>query len=584
MSYRYLALIGATRQRGDSIDNELSVAILEHGLQKRRVSGALTLFVSADTPTVPLPGGGLVIGHLFSREGIPIKDEARFQSRPFPRQIRDDILKHCWGDYLLVLPASEGECGFTVLRSPSLSSELACLYTFRDEGGFITSDISLAQRLGLYRSRIDWEFIAQRLTFPDLKTSRTGLMGVHELLPGSMLHLDGDTMTTEQAWSPWDFVAKERRHFDPQQAATEVRDVTERVIGAWAVADESILLELSGGLDSSIIGACLRRTHARVVCCTVTTSDPGGDERRYADLIAESLGATLFEQCLRVENARFDFPVPPSYATPRIGPLQWAVDELIDIEGCRHEVASYFSGGGGDSVFGYLRTAAPAADALREHGLRAAMDSIRDLCELHQCTFWKAARLTLWKLMRAPKAPCTTVRSFLAPAKVATIPEFHPWHQAPAGALPGDRERIFDLAITQIYRESTPRGTTRRMRMPLLSQPIVEACLKVPCWMWIANGRNRSLARAAFEDMLPQEIVNRRSKGTFINYLGAVYQRNKLQICDFLLNGQLQAHGYLDVDALKRFVGSPLPPRDRTFTRLLDLCMIENWLRQQSQS
>lgn len=584
MSYRYLASISTARQWGNAIDDGLPVAIREHGLQNCWASGALKLFVSADTPTVPLPGGGLVIGHLFSREGAPIKDEAGFHRRSCPRQVRDDILEHYWGDYLLFLPAPEDEHGLTVLRSPSPSSELACLYSFREEGGFFTSDISLAQHLGLYRSRIDWEFITQRLTFPDLKTARTGLMGVRELLPGSTLHLEGHTTTIEQAWSPWDYVATERRHSDPRQAAAEVRDVVDRVIGAWAEVDESVLLELSGGLDSSIIGACLRKTRARVVCCTVTTPVPGGDERRYAGLVAEGLGVTLFEQRLQVENARFDFPLPPSFATPRIGPLQWAVDELMDAEGRKHEVASYFSGGGGDSVFGYLRTAAPAADAFRERGVRAAVGSIHDLCGLHQCTFWKAARLTAWKLIRRPKAPCTTDRSFLTPARVAKAPEYHPWHQAPAGALPGDRERISDLAITQVYRDGVPRGIARRMRMPLLSQPIVEACLKVPCWMWIADGRNRSLARAAFQDVLPQEIVSRRSKGTFISYLGAVYQRNKLQIREFLLNGQLQAHGYLDADALRRFVSSPLPPRDRAFMRLLDLCMIENWLRQRPQS
>lgn len=584
MSYRYIAWADDGCRWSGVADVASPSALHEQGLQERLTSGALKLFTSTDTPTFPLPAGGFVIGHLFSREGVRIQDGARFLKDSSRMQIRDDILENCWGDYLLVLPATGGEHKITLLRSPSPSSELACLYSIREGSGFITSDISLAERLGLHRSHVDWEFIAQRLTYPDLKTARTGLTDVRELLPGSMLHFDGSAPTIEQAWSPWDYVATERRHSDPRQAAADVRDAAERVIGAWAEADEFVLLELSGGLDSSIIGACLRGRPARVVCCTLTTPVPGGDERRYAGLIAEGLGVELFEQHLRVENARFNFPLPSQFVTPRIGPLQLGIDDLLDIEGSRHGVASYFSGGGGDTVFGYLRTAAPAADAFRERGLRAAMDSIHDLSGLHQCTFWKAARLTLWKLMRAPKAPCTTDRSFLALTKVAAAPEYHPWHQAPAGALPGDRERISDLAITQVYRDGVPRGIARRMRMPLLSQPVVEACLKVPCWMWITGGRNRSVARAAFEDMLPLEIVGRRSKGTFIGYLGAVYQRNKQQMREFLLNGSLQAQGFLDADALNRFVDSNLPPRDRTFIRLLDLCMVENWLRQQPQS
>lgn len=405
---------------------------------------------------------------------------------------------------------------------------------------------------------------------------------IHELLPGSALHFRTRNTAIEQVWSPWQFVAPGRRHSDPQTAALEIRRAAERVVGAWAETDKSVLLELSGGLDSSIVGACLRGRKARVVCCTVATSVPGGDERRYAGLVAEALNAKLYVQDLRVENARIDFPTLPQFATPRIGLLQHAVDQLMDAEGARHQVDSFFSGGGGDTVFGYLTTAAPAADALRERGPAAAMNSIRDLSELHQCTLWKAARLTLRKLLKAPKAPYTTDRSFLNPSKVAGPPESHPWCTAPDDALPGDRERISDLAMTQFYRDSVPRGMNRQLRMPLLSQPVVEACLKVPSWMWIAGGRNRAVARSAFADLLPPEILSRRSKGTFMGYLGAVYQKNRHQIEDFLLTGHLHAEGFLDTRALQQFVDSDQPARDTTFTRVVDLCMVENWVRQQS--
>lgn len=117
--------------------------------------------------------------------------------------------------------------------------------------------------------------------------------------------------------------------------------------------------------------------------------------------------------------------------------------------------------------------------------------------------------------------------------------------------------------------------------MPLLSQPVLEACLKVPSWMWIAEGRNRAVARSAFSDLLPPDILHRRSKGTFMNYSGAVYRRNKRLLEEYLLTGQLADKGFLDADALRQFFNRDLAARDDRFMRIFDLCAAESWVRHQ---
>jgi len=99
--------------------------------------------------------------------------------------------------------------------------------------------------------------------------------------------------------------------------------------------------------------------------------------------------------------------------------------------------------------------------------------------------------------------------------------------------------------------------------------------------MWLAGGRNRAVARLAFSDILPPDIVNRQSKATYMSYLGAVYERNKHQIEDFLLSGRLRSRGLLDAQAIGAFFAKPLPSRDQTFLRMFDLCMVENWVRHQ---
>lgn len=580
MAYRYIALFGNDRDRTDRTVRETRAALADMGMVERLATGSMTVFASPATPTLPLPFGGILIGHLFMRDGSPITSADLLPEIASIAELFRYLVENCWGEYLLLHCAAEGNDQITAIRDPAPSAGLPCLYAFNDSAGFFTSQVSIAQHLQLCDARIDWGFIARILEYPHTKNGQTGLVGVHELLPGCAISICGGRATFRLVWSPWDFVEQKRRHNDPNEAVAEFRKAVTIVVKTWADLDGSLLLELSGGLDSSIVGASLLGVDAEVICCTLAPPVPGADERQYAGLIADVLGVELQAEQLPFESALFDFETPYQPAVPRIGPLQYAVNEVMEAAGERNNVSSHFSGGGGDTTLCYPKTAAPAADAFIERGVEAGIAAIRDLAELHQCTFWKAAALTVKKLRRASNSLYKANRSFLPADTSSHIYDGHPWTDAPAGSLPGDRERIFELAGSQIFRDSVPRGG-RPFRMPLLAQPVVEACLKTPTWMWIKGGQNRAIARSAFADRLPTEILNRRSKGTFMNYLGAVYRRNRLQMRDYLLSGHLHARGLLDGDALRRFTERSLSPRDRSFTRIFELCMIENWVRHQ---
>ncbi|MDC8640154.1 asparagine synthase C-terminal domain-containing protein, partial [Xanthomonas hortorum pv. hederae] len=121
----------------------------------------------------------------------------------------------------------------------------------------------------------------------------------------------------------------------------------------------------------------------------------------------------------------------------------------------------------------------------------------------------------------------------------------------------------------------------KHVRIPLLSQPVMEACLRVPTWMCVSEGKNRSVARAAFADAIPHDVLNRRSKGSYLNFAGVVYKENRVQLRGFLMSGCLRSQGLLDVTALEEFFQRDFPPRDFSFLRIFYLCMFENWLRHQ---
>ncbi|WP_202845048.1 asparagine synthase C-terminal domain-containing protein [Luteimonas saliphila] len=579
MGYRYLALIGNGRQSQDRSAIRASLEVM--GVPRDLTAREIELFAGAETPVLQLPDGSVVVGHLFWRGGSRVTDSAALATFVPGSRLRMFLTERCWGEYIVLQPSGSVDSGWTITRDPS--GGMPCIYSLSAEGGFITSDVGLAVKAGLYRKRIDWEYIARSATYPYQKAQRTALEGISELLPGYSLSLTDAGISTEQSWSPWEFVSRWNRYTNPNDATSELRRAVTSVITALAEVDQSILLEMSGGLDSSIVAACLQESNARVVCCTLVTPVPGADERQYAGLIAEALGVELQTKVLDFERAHFCFDLESSTVSPRIGCLQYAIDNVMGPAGAEHDVASYYSGSGGDTVFSYLTNAAPATDALLAQGLSAGAAAVRDLAALHQCTLWTAGWLTIRKLLLPPKQPRSAQRTFVHPSAVASAPEPHPWFLAPADALPGDRERVFGLTDTQIYRDMAPRGADRWLRMPLLAQPVVETCLRTPSWMWIAGGKNRAVARAAFSDVLPLEILNRRSKGNFVAYLGAFYQRHRKEIRQFLLSGRLNEQRLLNSSALSRFMDrEDLPMRDRVFMEILDLCMVENWIRHQS--
>src|SRR3546814_3536458 len=63
-----------------------------------------------------------------------------------------------------------------------------------------------------------------------------------------------------------------------------------------------MLLLLSGGVDSSIVAACLAHAGCAFDCLTLVTANPSGDERSYARLAAESVGAALVERMREVSR------------------------------------------------------------------------------------------------------------------------------------------------------------------------------------------------------------------------------------------------------------------------------------------
>lgn len=575
MEHRYIALMDFASD-GPEAFAAPAEALEQLGLQCLVVTPQLRIFGDAHKALRRISKGAWVIGSLFARQPGTPDTLASMDAGP---SLQQHLLSHYWGEYVLIELTQGNPQTVSALRSPS--GGVACMHAVAEGRGFITSDVSIALGSALHERRLDWDYVVQALNFTHLHTTCTGIPGVSELLPGCVLTVGANGATAHTAWSPWDHVGNGSRFRDATEAARSVRDAVSASVDAWAKHDGRLLLELSGGLDSSIVGASLSRTSAHVTCCTLTSPHSGTDERQYARLVSDLLGTDLHTLTVDAGTARFDFAPPEDSATPGMGISHHGADAALHHAALVHAPASFISGAGGDTVFCYLGNASPAADAFREGGLAAGLRSVGDLSTLYDCPLSKALRLTVRKMRRGPKHTRPADHTFLAPSARLLAPAHHPWLKAPVDAYIGDVERIGALVGTQGYWDGMARNRRWPVRLPLLSQLVVETCLRVPTWMWIRTGRNRAVARDAFADLLPHDILHRRSKGTYVTLAGALYAENKHAMLGFLDSGHLNAHGLLDMLALRKTIQSDIPSKDTSFFRIFDLCMIENWIRHQ---
>ncbi|MGB3625398.1 MAG: asparagine synthase-related protein, partial [Henriciella sp.] len=114
---------------------------------------------------------------------------------------------------------------------------------------------------------------------------------------------------------------------------------------------------------------------------------------------------------------------------------------------------------------------------------------------------------------------------------------------------------------------------------PLVSQPVIELCLRLPVYLLCAGGQPRGLLRRAIKDRLPDEIRLRRSKGDASRFYMEQLTCNRTLLASTLMDGHLVGEGLLDradIEAFFKDEGYKL----HTFGRTLFACYaIESWMQ-----
>jgi asparagine synthase (glutamine-hydrolysing) len=541
-------------------------------------------------------GGGVVLGRLFSAnlsnphlpEREPVDAHA---TRDIVRTAGRRLVENFWGAYVALLYDHESRSSYAIRDS---SGKLPCYYSRFGALTIVFADVADLAPLELPAFTVNWEYLAAFIYSSQLQVRACAFNEVKEVLAGECVEVRGSGVRQTAIWDPRNIV-RDRRIDSYEGAITELKQVTQQCVDAWGQIYNPILLGLSGGFDSAVVLGCLNASPARpkITCLNQFTAAAYDDERRYARLAASRAGVTLLEVPMESAADRFDSRLlsGPRTLKPSVPALFRLLEtELMNRMSLRTGARILWTGQGGDHIFLQTSDAASAGDYLVTCGLGSGfIAAVRDAARLSRRPYWHVLK-SAWNSRSAPTlSPHGLARTpyFVEPTALPThVDEYvsHPW-AADAEDLPGGKHIQIRFLAEVIHRHRPiPRCERAPQHHPLLSQPLMQVCLQIPTYLLLRGGRERALARDAFADRVPPEIIRRRDKGSIVSHATEMLRESEEFVRGLLLDGVLADARIIARSHLEPYIVHGQPFREDHFLPLMACIAAEVWARSCNKS
>lgn len=548
---------------------------------------------NVDRPYVLPNSAGVVLGRLFASgyEAGSLNPHISFDEPIATKLLASrgsDLARSYWGRYVALI-RDERSSTTWVLRDPS--GGVPCFRSRTDEVDVYFSRLEDFLLLKPRSLTINDRYILGRAAYDATCRRETGLNEVATVLAGERIEHTSFACSSSFFWNPLSFATDSIDDF--QTAVRLTRSTVQNCVHAWASCFQSVIHTISGGLDSSIVLACLASVPSRpaIICITEYSAGSDTDERRYARLVTSHLG---FEVVERERHFDVNMELLPLLARSPI-----PVPFTGDLKGVRHQVGlarthgvgGLFSGYAGDEAFFTGGPFPTAVDFAFEKGLCAKLASVAldDAC-LSDTSFRQVAQDAIrygwcrrqWSISNLFRKP---LRQLITHAAIETLETdsglIHPLFRGFLETPPNKTYQAYSQcshairAVNPCLPEDYPASVT-----PLSSQPFAELSMRIPVWLCAKGGRDRAVAREAFRPLLPQAIVSRRSKGGLDDHIKPILYERVRQCRELLLDGYLCRNGILDRAALEIFLSGAPAIKVAPVAELLTYVDIEGWVSQ----
>jgi asparagine synthase (glutamine-hydrolysing) len=317
------------------------------------------------------------------------------------------------------------------------------------------------------------------------------------------------------------------------------------------VSDVPVGIFLSGGIDSSLVAAVLKReAHENIRTFTVGFDDASVDESHWAKAVAQHLGAEHTEfRCTEQQALQVVTHLPEIYDEPFSDAS--AVPTYLLCKGARNEVKVALSADGGDEFFCGYSHYMMFADfwkrlAWMPFRLRAMLSATVKALRLIPGRGLEMLLAETCRRFFSGLEPADLRDKLLKLSHVLAAPAFHDAYisaqsiwpkeelarlasrcgsRSPVGVPPGacDRDAPLDMMLTdaQMYlpddllvkvdRASMAVGL--EVREPLLDHRLVEYAIALPHQFKYQRGTSKYILRRILYKYVPRPLVDRKKQG-----------------------------------------------------------------------
>jgi asparagine synthase (glutamine-hydrolysing) len=416
---------------------------------------------------------------------------------------------------------------------------------------------------------------------------------VQSVPPGKFVRICKAKVSTHTYWG---FNPRlKTRHRTDEEYEEHYRYVFRQAVRRRLRADSPILAELSGGLDSSSMVCMGDDILAKEGAGTpridtfsyYDSAEPGEDDFLHFTRVESKRGRTGFRADLKASGESLALGYPTFVATPGFAHRTEVHSALTDVLR-QHRYRAILSGTGGDEMNGQpLDPTIHMADLLCQFRLirlvrelmawspRVRIPWIQLLLQAVVQLLPVALRIRFTTMGRVePWVNCSFARSHSIAARQLEVTQ-GTWFLRPS--IRDAVQTIATLSRRMTY--ASPSIIERRY--PYLDQTLVEFLTSVPIDQLIRPGQRRSLMRRALADLLPPEIVSRKTKASAIRCYSLVLEKQWDVIDDAFRSPLSEKLGYVTRDqtyaALVAMKDGQVP---MYFLRLLKALSLELWLRE----
>ena len=417
---------------------------------------------------------------------------------------------------------------------------------------------------------LDINAVSDFLSLQYVPGASTVYLNVRRLSPGHTLeyHLDERSITQRSYWHPVYTFKCSELSFD--EAAAELRRRVENAVERRLVSDVPLGVFLSGGVDSAIVTSITARKLGGLPCkaFSVGVADKKYDERELARnfikyLSSEKLNVEHYEK--RIEPGNFELlkKLCSHFVEPYADSSMLPTAQLCSF--AREKVTVALSGDGADELFGgYERyhamrmfsrvSSAPAGlrklffgtiqRLLPDSGERTVSGRARRFFKLLSSTTPERAYFDL--LDRAPYEVKRKLFRNKSPEiyRHDSSEVFRRVYRTLSGQ--NEHELCSELDIlTYLPGDILPKVDITSMayalevRSPFLDREVAEFAARLPWEYKQHNGERKRILRAAFKDIVPQEIFDRPKRGFGVPVADWLRTSWKEQAYETLFGGRL---------------------------------------------